>query len=198
MSLDAESLRRHYASLTTEALSELNPDDLIPEARAIVIGELSRRPTTSSPLPDAILSLVSDDPPPWFATAALACSYGNRGAHNSPEALDVIKYLNAAGVPTCLRFVPTPSDGSDVLDGFLIYVPGHLNIKAASVLDVNVFNAKEEAEWRRHLASVAENELPDIAPDIVCAGMQDRIERFTRAYDEELARRGLPARSTGG
>ncbi len=195
MSFDAESLRRHYASLTMEALSELNPADLVPEASAILAAELAQR--SAAP----ILTFASDAPPPWFETAALACSYPNEpGVAESPEALEAVKYLNSAVVPTYLSVAPAPSDdeGENIFQDFLIYVPGHLSLKAASVLAVNIFNPRLEETWRTQLESIADDQLSSSAPQIVCAGMQDRIDRFTRSYDDELARRGLPARSAGG
>jgi hypothetical protein len=198
MSLDVESLRRYYASLNPEALAQIDLDDLTPEARAIVASQLGRHAESPSPSdsPDLRDFFLSDAPPPWFETAAYACSFANRpGAADSPEALEAIKYLSAAGIPTYLSLNPAPSDGDakNVLQDFVVYVPGYLAVKASAVLDVKMFNPRADETWRTHLASISDDELSQITPEVVCAGMKDLIERYTRSYNEELSRRGEAA-----
>ena len=195
MPLDPDALRRHYASLSNDALAEIDPTELVPDARAVLQDERSRRgntepevePVTSDDdgprAATAAATYLYDDPPPWFDTAAQACGFGNHpGQANSPEAQEACKYLNAAGIPTYLT--------TDEFE-LLIYVPGVLGIKAKSVLDVHIFNPQQEETWRTHLKSMKDDELPTVSPEIVCAGLHDLIRRLTRAYEDELARRGL-------
>jgi hypothetical protein len=68
-------------------------------------------------------------------------------------------------------------------------VPSPLLLMATSVLDREVFNVEQEAEWRAHLAMLSDDELGALTPDAICGGMRDRIARLTRAYQEEVAKR---------
>lgn len=68
------------------------------------------------------------------------------------------------------------------------YVPGGLNLQAASVLDRDIFNTEFEAEWKTHLETLSDDELHTMNPQEAFCGLFDRIERVTRAYAEEIAR----------
>jgi hypothetical protein len=70
-------------------------------------------------------------------------------------------------------------------------VPGHLNLFATSVLERDMFNAEFEAAWKTHLETLPDSELRTMNPQIAFCGLFDRVERVTRAYDEEIRRRGL-------
>ena len=52
-----------------------------------------------------------------------------------------------------------------------------------------------EAEWRSHFEALTDAQLRALTPDVICAGLADRIARLKRAYNEELARRAR--RSSG-
>ncbi len=75
-------------------------------------------------------------------------------------------------------------------------MPGSLNLRATSVLECEIFNEEFEAQWRAHLEGLSDGELEAITPEIAFGGLIDKIERATKAYEEELARRGLTAESS--
>ena len=79
---------------------------------------------------------------------------------------------------------------------YQVLVPQSLNLEAVSVLDVEIFNPQTEAEWRAHLACLSDDELRELKPEIICAGMLDRAERLKRAYIDEIARRSTDGRSS--
>jgi hypothetical protein len=68
-------------------------------------------------------------------------------------------------------------------------VPGALNLKATSILDKEVFNPQLESDWRIHFASLTDGELGALNPDVICAGLVDRIARLKRVYNDEISRR---------
>ncbi len=68
-------------------------------------------------------------------------------------------------------------------------VPAPLTLKATSILDKEIFNPQLEADWRVHLESLTDTELADLNPDVICAGLLDRIGRLKRAYNDEVSRR---------
>jgi hypothetical protein len=72
-------------------------------------------------------------------------------------------------------------------------VPGKSNLHAASILDRDIFNADFEATWKTHLEMLSDEEFAAMDPKQVFCGLFDRAARVTRAYDAELARRGLSA-----
>jgi hypothetical protein len=60
---------------------------------------------------------------------------------------------------------------------------------AISVLDKEIFNAELEADWRTHFAALPDEQLHALKPEVICAGLPDRVERLTRAYHDEIAKR---------
>jgi hypothetical protein len=59
------------------------------------------------------------------------------------------------------------------------------------VLDKEIFNEGLETEWRTHFEALTDAQLRALAPDVICAGLADRIARLPRAYHDELARRAM-------
>lgn len=85
---------------------------------------------------------------------------------------------------------PDPrTEDSPAYEEYRVLVPASLNLKAISVLDKEIFNAELEADWRTHFAALSDGELRELRPEVVCAGLLDRVDRLTRAYNEEVARR---------
>ena len=39
------------------------------------------------------------------------------------------------------------------------------------------------------IQKLSDDELREVRPDVVCAGLLDRVDRLTRAYNDEVARR---------
>ena len=70
-------------------------------------------------------------------------------------------------------------------------VPNMLSLKAASALDKEIFNSEVEAEWKNYFEALSDGELRAVNTNILVGGLLDRIERVTKAYDEEIARRRL-------
>jgi hypothetical protein len=68
-------------------------------------------------------------------------------------------------------------------------VPGALNLHATSVLDREIFNPDVEAEWAAHFQALSDEELHALSPEVICAGLEDRLMRLRRAYAAEIARR---------
>jgi hypothetical protein len=68
-------------------------------------------------------------------------------------------------------------------------VPGDLNLRATSVLERDIFNTDFEAEWKTHLEMLSDEDVRAMDPREVFCGLFDRVERVTRSYEEEIARR---------
>jgi hypothetical protein len=58
-------------------------------------------------------------------------------------------------------------------------------------LERDIFNADFEAEWKTHLETLSDEELRAMTPQSAFCGLFDRVERVTKAYDEEIASRRL-------
>jgi hypothetical protein len=217
LAIDREYLRQHYASLSDEALAALDRNDLVEAAQKLYDEERARRgmvrqksvvpmpaPAPRAPVAadaeldeDAGVYKLPDDtggaePPAWIDGAACAISYvDSPGTDNSPEAANARDVLRAAGIP-CYMSVqqqpPNPTPQRPQVE-YRVLVPGGLNLKAQSILDKEVFNPQMEAEWRALFEELSDETLSELSPEIICAGLADRIERLTRIYQEELERR---------
>ncbi len=203
MQLDLGQLREHYASLSDEALLEIDPADLIDAARQCYEEEVRRRrppgaasrsPRAASPdsAPGSAIA-VQEPEPAWGEEAAEVFSSvvlpGSAGREDAEHAGEV---LRAAGIPADVELVEIPEEESApsrATHRWRVLVPGKLNQRASSVLERDIFNAEFEIEWRNHLAELSEEDLRAMNPREAFCGLFDRIERITRAYEEELARR---------
>jgi len=195
MPLDLEYLRRHYASLSDDALLALDRADLVEAARGIFDEEVHQRelarqerPARARRLPDQEV-----DDADWLEDAAEAYSrYAAAGAAPAPEAVDARNILEAANIPCHLELYQEPEEErGDLQYRWRVLVPGKLIDRAISVLDRDIFNAEFESQWRAHLEMLSDDELRVMEPQYAFCGLYDRIERINRAYDEELERRGL-------
>src|SRR5271165_5534674 len=195
MPLDLEYLRRHYASLSDDALLALDRADLVEAARGIFDEEVHQRelarlerPARARRLPDQEV-----DDTDWLEDAAEAYSrYAAAGAAPAPEAVDARNILEAANIPCHLELYQEPEEErGDLQYRWRVLVPGKLIDRAISVLDRDIFNAEFESQWRAHLEMLSDDELRVMEPQYAFCGLYDRIERINRAYDEELERRGL-------
>lgn len=197
MQIDRDALSRHYASLSDDELMALDREDLTDTARKVYDREMEKRQLDAAaeeddaPSEPVSFEAESGADPDWLETASCACSF-QAGAGNSPyaqEAERACEILRDAGVPS--RVVPEhPETGPDLLN---VMVPGRLHLKAASLLDRDLFNEELEEPWRTHLAELSDDELDALDPDILCAGILDRAERLTRIYLEEKERRNQAA-----
>ena len=169
MPTDPEYLFRHHASLSDEALLEIDRAELVETAQKCYDDELERRklPSQRISLPG---SAEVEDKPEWLGEANEVFSQLNyAGAVAAPEIANARAALEAAGIPCFVDISdqeeePPPQKSMKV---WRLMVPGNLNQRAASILERDIFNC----------------------------GLFDRVERVTRAFDEEIARRGSNTRA---
>ena len=197
MQISDEDLRRHYASLSDEELLAMEPGDLTDAARRWYSVEVDKRGLNAAGQPGratrgaAPMSTATRDfgepEPDWVDSAACACSWvASPGTNHAPDAEHAREVLQAAGIP-CHLSVRRPD--SDQHESYEVLVPGALTLVATSVLDKEIFNPELEADWRAHFEGLSDEELEALDPDAICAGLLDRVDRLTRVYEEEVARR---------
>lgn len=194
MEIDRDDLRRHYASLSDDELLAIDRGDLTDVARKVYEGEMEQRQLTAGEeeaeeevAPEEAAPPEEEGKPDWLETAACACSFHTGGHPGYQRAEFASEALRRAGVPS--RIVPDQDEnGADLLN---VMVPGALNLKAASILDRDLFNEELEESWRVHFAELSDRELRAVHPDVICAGLLDRAGRLRRVYEEEVERRKL-------
>jgi hypothetical protein len=200
MPVDIEYLRQHYASLSDEALEDIDPTDLVEAARACYNEELKRRNLAlvdiepDKPDMEAGTFETPETEEDWLEEATIVFSMADRMNGTAPESATTARdALDAAGIPCRLDLVELPreepSTAPPPTHEWHLLVPGEFNQWASSVLDRDLFNEDFEATWRAHLEAVADDDLPAMNPQKVFCGLYDRIERITRVYKEEVARR---------
>lgn len=209
MQPDPEYLRRHYGSLSDEALLEIRRPDLIEAAQKCYDAELEKRGLASAgtarrskraETPERPVDRdVAEEPdtegaPEWLDEAAEVYSaIVTPGSPLTPDMANAREALEEAGIPCYLQLHERTEEKSSyppVTHQWRLLVPGELNLEAASTLERDLFNADFEAEWRAHLENLSDEELVAMTPEKVFCGLFDRVERVSRVYDEEIARRG--------
>jgi hypothetical protein len=216
MELDPEYLRRHYDSLSDEALLAVDRNELVELAQTVLDEEVARRGLaqrraarrthTSQSLPTQMDSPDGEpqedgeprgpgDKPGWLEDAAEVYSRTvfTRTAP-APDAANARDVLEAAGIPCYLDLSEIPQENSaapEPTHQWRLMVPGEMNLRATSVLERDIFNAEFEADWKTHLETLSVADLRTMNPEVVFCGLFDRVERVIRVYDEEIARRGL-------
>jgi hypothetical protein len=209
MPVDPKYLRQHYASLSDQALLGIDRDDLVKTAQNCYDDEVRRRSLASSRgaappiLPNKNVDVAyadvdgeasgDGDKPGWLQEAAEVFSEpdwpGKAPASDIADARDV---LEAAGIPCYLDLSAIPEYKSALPKPthlWRLMVPGNLNMRAASILDRDIFNLEFEAEWKTLLETLSDQELREMNPQLTFCGLFDRVRRVTRAYDDEIARR---------
>ena len=203
MKIDKEGLRRHYKTLSDEELLALDPAELTDLAQAVYGEELERRGLANGETAaeeeageeaPSFADLAEDDSddadeaPDWLDDAACACAFSRYGDNDYAEQVATARRaLRAAGIPCVL--ITQQAESMEGHDEYCVMVPGALALPATSVLDRDVFNARQEADWRAHLEALSDRELAALDPGVICAGLLDRVARLKRAYHEEAARR---------
>jgi len=205
MPVDLEYLRRHYASLSDEALLELDRSELVETAQKCYDEELARRKPlglTNPPVQNADLESHLpdyDNKPEWRDDASEVFSqYEAAGVTTAPEIANARDALEAAGIPCYLDLSDPPEEKPPTRKPprvWRLMVPGDLNQRATSILERDIFNAEFEAEWKTHLEMLSDEELRGMDPKVAFCGLFDRVERVTRAFDEEIARRQSKSKS---
>ncbi|HXJ43013.1 MAG TPA: hypothetical protein VNH18_27275 [Bryobacteraceae bacterium] len=207
MQIDREALLRHYGTLMDGELLALNRDELTEVAQACYDEEVERRglfEAAGEAGPEAeseeyydeagdeeIPPMVQGEEPEWLPDAGCACSFTSYpGGSAATEASEACETLLMAGLPCYLATTQEEAqEGAPPRYIYSVMVPGAMNLHAASVLDRDLFNPRMEEEWRAHFEALSDEELTELTPDVICAGLQDRIERLTRVHAEEVARR---------
>ena len=195
---DIAYLRKHYESLSDEALLDVDRDELTAEAQQCYDDELKERHLGAQmeDREEGDSDLHYDGEPDWADEGACACTF-MAAADGSPSsrALDAKVALQAAGIPCNLatrkpeQEEPEPQQAPR--DEQWLMVPGNLVMFARSVLDKELFNTEVEEVWKSYFENLSDEELRDADTKQLFCGVLDRLERLTRAFDEEKARRGF-------
>jgi hypothetical protein len=219
MQVDPEYLRQHYNLLSDEALLSIDRSDLVEVAQKCYDAELARRGLTplhgagrieesrpftgkrgGSTFEEAELEVepgAMEERPDWLDEAAEVYSRDSvAGTVPASDMADARGALEAAGIPCHLELSEIPEEesaGPRITHQWRLMVPGHLNLPATSVLERDMFNQEFEAGWREYLETLSDDELSVMTLQSALCGLFDRVERATRAYNEEIARRELSA-----
>lgn len=206
MQINTDDLRKHYSSLSDDALLAIKPTDLTEVARNCYDAELNNRKLTTKPRAkakepaeiseDSDVSL-DDDKPDWLSEAAIVFSrFDQPGAWRPAEDVtEILDVLTAAKIPCYLdvQAIPEEDRPEAATRDWQVKVPGNLNLRAASVLERDIFNDEFEAEWKAHLEVLPDAELRTMTPQFVFCGLFDRVERVNKVYEEEVERRSNQA-----
>jgi hypothetical protein len=204
MQIDPEQFSRHYASLSDDALLEIDPADLTEVARERYEQELRNRNLTDdfADEPETGRSeyeAASEDPQAadqdddaWRDHAICACSFAQSRDADTPavNAAEARTVLANAGIPAFIDSDPVdPNTGGR--PEYRVMIPAELRLLAESLLDKEIFNASLEADWAAHLEELPDEDLLAMSADELCAGILDRAARLKRALTRELAHRGI-------
>lgn len=196
MKVDLDALRRHYQSLSDDELLAIDREELVEAAQRCYDDELADRGLTS---PEELSAeeygeadFETGEDADWLQDAACACSFVSQpGGSAATDAGNARAALQEAGIPCQVSAIEVAAATGDqpAQHEYRVMVPGALNLIATSILDKEVFNPQLEADWRTHFQELSDQELRALHPDVICAGLVDRIARLKRAYSDELARR---------
>jgi hypothetical protein len=197
---DIAYLRKHYSSLSDEALLDVDRTELTEAAQQCYDDELKDRRLTTAPGFEATEQEEDDGGPPVIHDGGAdesecVCSFpAPQGGAPPAGALDAQVVLQAAGIPCSLEtheFDEEEAVRQGPLQALWVVVPGKLMMLARSLLDKEIFNAEVEEVWRAYFETLSDEELRDADMKRLLSGFVDRIERVTRAYNEEKSRRGV-------
>ncbi len=188
MEPNAGDLKRHYASLSDEALRAVERSDLTPIAQTCYDEELAQREIA----PGQGKGADGEDEPDWIEDSVCACSFDSFPGNNSaPDLEEARNILESVEIPCYVRVKPVNESGGGPQPHLLLelLVPGGFNLSATSVLDKEFFNPRLEAEWRIHLQELSDEDFDALNLEDLTAGLMDRVDRLARAYTEEQERR---------
>jgi hypothetical protein len=201
MPADPDYLRRHYSSLSDEALLAVDRDDLVEMAQKFYDAELNTRKLSASGRSDDLSDgeveaednpFDAEDSAAWLDEAAEVYSVVVSSGTTAEEAANGARsVLEAAGIPCHLELTDEPEQNTPATQRWRLLVPGNANLQATSTLERDLFNHEFENGWKTYLEVLSDDELLAVSPETVLCGLFDRIERVTRTYEEEVARRGL-------
>lgn len=185
-----ENLRKHYASLSDEALLAIDRGGLTENAQTCYDEELAERGLF--PGADDVPLVDGGPQPEWLEDAFCVCSFAaSPGVYAAPDAAKACEALEAAGIPCHISAheIHDPQNAAAPRREFRVMVPGGFNLEATSILDQKLFNPEIEADWKTHFQELSDEEFQAVNPESICAGLLDRANRLRKAYDEEAARR---------
>lgn len=191
---DAELARRELTPHGTPRKEESRPIVAQPDGSWFEEGESEGEGETES--------AAMGDRPEWLDDAADVYSrpaFAGADAAQDQDIVDARGALEAAGIPCYLEFSEMPEEksiGAPMTHQWSLMVPGQLNLPATSILEREMFNQEFEAGWREYLETLSDDALSAMTPESALCGLFDRVERVTRAYNEEIARRGIRLSST--
>ena len=211
LQINPDDLRHYYASLSDEALVELDRTALTEMAQRCYDDELAQRKLSPQDAEGSVGSHAADTlvdetdgevdgefdldtgpKPDWLDDAACACSFAYLpGDISADDAENARAVLSAAGIPcyVALQKIDKPRYEPALRYEYSVMVPGALNLEATSVLDREIFNPKVEADWKVHLETLSDEDFRVLNSESICAGLLDRMNRLKRAYDQEIKRR---------
>ncbi len=203
MEIDPEYLRSWYASLSDEALQEVDRSELVDGARTLYDIEVGRRLglaaahlSVAAELSDGELQMPGPEArekPGWFDEAAEVYSLYSRLGSDTGAAVDGARQvLVAADIPCFVDVGEELPDDPDQKPEYSwrLLVPGKLAMRATNILDRDIFNEEFEALWKTHLEMLSDQEFSEAEPREIFCGLYDRIERVVKVYNDELKRRG--------
>jgi len=197
LKIDPDDFRRHYASLSDDALMEIERDELVPAAQQMYDEEIARRhlgigePAEEDQCEEEQRDAIFPVDENWIESAASACSETvRRGGDATDRMLHARSILTAAGIPAEIQFRNDESQDPGEASLCEVLVPGNLSMYAASVLDKEIFNNEVEEAYRVYFSILSNEELQFADRQLLFAGLEDRLARAKLAYADELARRG--------
>jgi hypothetical protein len=192
MEINFRELKRHYASLTDEELLDLDRDELTKAAQEAYDREIASRGLNEES-PDARPEVGGEAKPDWEKGAVSTCSFVDLPKGSAAEKISRAQAaLETAGIPHQLTVTRDEDSDQETVN---VMVPLNLELHACAVIDRDLFNPEFEAEWRRHLSILSDEDMMALDPKIFCAAHLDRAERVRRAYIDEMQRRELPPRT---
>jgi hypothetical protein len=198
MQIDPQELQQRYSAMEEDQLLSIDRDDLTEEAQSVYDYEVKRRKLNNKSFikknaeedDDSFIrgDAFFDDEGEEFnqmENGACACSFADQhGSDAARTAAKAMEALQAAEIPCWIA--ETEEAGHKTLN---VMVPGSLIMHATSIVDRDVFNDEYEFEWRTHLESLSDKELSILDPELICAGMLDRVARIKKNYIAEMRRR---------
>jgi hypothetical protein len=206
MQIDLQELQQRYRDMDEDQLLSIDRDDLIEEAQRVYDQEIKRRKLYNKSFihekaeegentfhrKDAFLDNDGEE----FGeleNGACACAFTEHpGSDSARTAAKAMEALQAAGIPCQLTETEEEADAHTPARKTLsVMVPGSLIMHATSIVDRDVFNDEYEFEWRTHLESLSDKEFSALDPELICAGMLDRVARITKTYADVIKQRNL-------
>ena len=186
MEIDLAGLRRYYSNLSDDELLVVDRQDLTATGRKYFDQECARRglarPSEPEPPPEAEPDSLGET---WAVRSYVTYSFGMQ----AEEAERDCQILHAAGIPCRLEgaeLEPIKNYRRTRID---LHVPIPMYLPADSLLQKEAYNSEREAELRNTLETLTDEELRTLSEDLICSGIQDRLDRLRRVYREEAARR---------